>query len=117
MLEQGVDVYSAIELVDNAGRTPLYEAVEKEGDLRTVVSADKMIQILTKPKINKQNGGFGAKVNILNYNGQSPLFHATRSNNFASVKALVEMGASPDLNNGEMVSEENQGYDSDEEDE
>ena len=43
MLEQGVDVYSAIELVDNAGRTPLYEAVEKEGDLRTVVSADKMI--------------------------------------------------------------------------
>ena len=53
----------------------------------------------------------------MNYNGQSPLFHATRSNNFASVKALVEMGASPDLNNGEMVSEENQGYDSDEEDE
>ena len=30
MLEHGVDVYSAIELADNAGRTPLFEAVEME---------------------------------------------------------------------------------------
>ena len=30
LLEHGVDVYSAIELADNAGRTPLFEAVEME---------------------------------------------------------------------------------------
>ena len=28
MLEHGVDVQSAIEIADNAGRTPLFEAVE-----------------------------------------------------------------------------------------
>jgi hypothetical protein len=28
MLSLGVDVYSAIEIADNAGRTPLFEAVE-----------------------------------------------------------------------------------------
>ena len=28
MLQQGVDVFSAIEIADNAGRTPLFEAVE-----------------------------------------------------------------------------------------
>lgn len=32
MLEHGVDVYSAIELADNSGRTPLFEAVEAEDD-------------------------------------------------------------------------------------
>lgn len=32
MLEHGVDVYSAIELADNAGRTPLFEAVEVEDE-------------------------------------------------------------------------------------
>lgn len=30
MLQEGVDVYSAIEIADNAGRTPLFEAVENE---------------------------------------------------------------------------------------
>ena len=30
MLEHGVDVYSAIEIADNAGRTALFEAVEVE---------------------------------------------------------------------------------------
>lgn len=30
MLEHGIDVYSAIEIADNAGRTPLFEAVEME---------------------------------------------------------------------------------------
>jgi hypothetical protein len=29
----GVDVYSAIEIADNAGRTPLFEAVENLNDL------------------------------------------------------------------------------------
>ena len=32
MLEHGVDVYSAIEIADNAGRTPLFEAVESTFD-------------------------------------------------------------------------------------
>ena len=30
MLQAGVDVYSAVEIADNAGRTPLFEAVEQE---------------------------------------------------------------------------------------
>ena len=50
MLEQGVDVHSAIEIVDNEGRTPLFEAVEKKGDFRTVIPAEIMIKVLTKPK-------------------------------------------------------------------
>jgi uncharacterized protein len=33
MLECGVDVYSAIEIADNAGRTPLFEAIENTFDL------------------------------------------------------------------------------------
>jgi len=33
MLECGVDVYSAIEIADNAGRTPLFEAIESSFDL------------------------------------------------------------------------------------
>ena len=32
MLEHGVDVYSAIEIADNAGRTALFEAVESTFD-------------------------------------------------------------------------------------
>lgn len=28
LLSLGVDVYSAVEIADNAGRTPLFEAVE-----------------------------------------------------------------------------------------
>ena len=108
LLEHGVDVYSAIELADNAGRTPLFEAVEMEDDSLAGVDEEKMcslIKILTKPK-RRQDGGFGAKVNILNYNGQSPLFSAVKSGNFAAVKALIEMGAQVDLNNGELVKEE-----------
>jgi hypothetical protein len=33
MLAHGVDVYSAIEIADNAGRTPLFEAVENMEEL------------------------------------------------------------------------------------
>ena len=120
MLEHGVDVYSAIELADNAGRTPLFEAVEMEeeeknqfgiatGDGEQDINAkiDNLIRILTKPK-RRQDGGFGAKVNVLNYNGQTPLFSAVQKGNFQAVKTLVEMGASVDLNNGELVKEEDQ---------
>ena len=35
MLEHGVDVYSAIELADNAGRTPIFEVVEMEEEQNT----------------------------------------------------------------------------------
>ena len=58
-MEHGVDVYSAIEIADNAGRTPIFEAVDSN------VSAD-IIRLLTR-KRNK--GGFGAQVNVINYNG------------------------------------------------
>ena len=64
-----------------------------------------MIRILARPK-RRQDGGFGAKVNVLNYNGQTPLFAAVKTGNFAAVRTLVEMGASVDLTNGEMVKEE-----------
>jgi ankyrin repeat protein len=66
MLEHGVDVYSAIEIADNAGRTPLFEAVEmeeeeanqfgikpsKEGEdsASEVNKCDDLIRILCKPK-------------------------------------------------------------------
>jgi hypothetical protein len=33
MLAHGVDVYSSIEIADNAGRTPLFEAVENMEEL------------------------------------------------------------------------------------
>jgi len=32
MITLGIDVYSAIEIADNAGRTPLFEAVENLND-------------------------------------------------------------------------------------
>ena len=64
MLGQGVDVYSAIEIADNAGRTPLFEAVENmEDDGRPTL---EIIDILTK---KKKDSGFGANPNIINYSG------------------------------------------------
>ena len=110
MLEHGVDVYSAIELADNAGRTPIFEVVEmeeeqntfgvveeegEEGEGQGVATTNKMVnllKILTKPK-RGQDGGFGAKVNVVSYNGQTPLFSAVKSGNFPAVRTLIEMGA------------------------
>ena len=64
MLGLGVDVYSAIEIADNAGRTPLFEAVENmEDDGRPTL---EIIDILTK---KKKDSGFGANPNIINYSG------------------------------------------------
>ena len=118
LLEHGVDVYSAIELADNAGRTPLFEAVEMEDESSNAfgISSDvgdgggemnkieSLIRILTKPKRMK-DGGFGAKVNVVNYNGQTPLFQAVKNGNFEAVKTLIEMGAAIDLTQGELVKE------------
>lgn len=57
--EHGVDVYQAIEIPDNAGRTPIFEAVDNH-------ETTEILEMLTK---SKYQGGFGAKVNITNYNG------------------------------------------------
>jgi ankyrin repeat protein len=57
--EHGFDIYSAIEIPDNAGRTPIFEAVDN-------LETPEILLMLTK---DRKEGGFGAKVNILNYNG------------------------------------------------
>ena len=40
MLEHGVDVYSAIEIADNAGRTALFEAVEVDYEPDVIQDTD-----------------------------------------------------------------------------
>jgi len=49
-----------------------------------------MVKILTR---KKQQNGFAAKVNVINYSGQTPLFSAAKSGNFEVVRLLVEAGA------------------------
>ena len=111
LIEHGVDIYSAIEIADNAGRTPVFEAIDNN------VSAD-IIRLLTR---KRKDGGFGAKVNVLNYNGQTPLFGAVREGNLESVQVLVEeAGAKVDLTGGEVQKEsgdeqEEEQYESNEE--
>ena len=103
-----MDVYSAIEIADNAGRTPIFEAVDNNG------SAD-IIRLLTR---KRSKGGFGAAVNVINYNGQTPLFSAVREGNLETIMVLVEeAGAAIDLTGGEVAKEEEeqQEYDSQEE--
>ena len=72
-----------------------------------------LIKILTKPR-RRQDGGFGAKVNVVNYNGQTPLFQAVKNGNFEAVKTLIEMGAAVDLTQGELVKESEQNEEEDE---
>ena len=40
---------------------------------------------------------------MVNYGGQTPLYSAARQGNFDAVKVLVEAGADPNLNGGELV--------------
>ena len=54
-------MYSAIEIADNAGRTPIFEAVE---NLDEVPEPDlSLLNILTK---EKEENGFGANPNVCN---------------------------------------------------
>ena len=95
--EFGVDMLSAIEIPDNAGRTPIYEAIDNHED-------PEIIRLLTRPR---KDGGFESKVNITNYNGQTPLFAAAREGNVEMVKCLVdECSAKVDLTQGELVKED-----------
>ena len=95
--EHGVDVHSAIEIADNAGRTPVFEAIDNH-------DTPEILKLLTKPR---KEGGFEAKVNIMSYNGQTPLFSAVREGHIAVVKAMVEeCGAKVDLTQGELYKEE-----------
>lgn len=97
-------MYSAIEIADNAGRTPLFEAVENLNDVGVSIETQiQIIKILTK---NKTIGGFHANPNVVNYNGQTPLFIAARQGCLEAVKTLIRVGAKPDLNNGELVKPE-----------
>lgn len=57
--EHGVDVHSAIEIPDNAGRTPVFEAIDNH-------DTPEILKLLTK---SRKEGGFEAKVNIMSYNG------------------------------------------------
>jgi ankyrin repeat protein len=43
MLQHGIDIYSAIEIADNAGRTPLFEACENMLDDFETTSAVEII--------------------------------------------------------------------------
>jgi ankyrin repeat protein len=57
--EHGVNIYEAIEIADNAGRTPLFEAIDSRVEAM-------IVKMIIGPK---SESGFGAKVNILNYSG------------------------------------------------
>ena len=93
LIEHGVDIYSAIEIADNAGRTPIFEAIDNN-------CSAEMLRFLTK---KRGKGGFGARVNVLNYSGQTPLFGAVRESNLENVSVLIEeAGAKVDLTGGEV---------------
>jgi len=55
---------------------------------------------------NRKAGGFGAKPNVINFNGQTPLFQAVREGCIETVRILVEAGAKGDLSSGELVKSE-----------
>lgn len=57
MLGLGIDVYAGVEIADNAGRTPIFEAVENPKNIH-------ILQILLK---SKACGGFGANPNVIDY--------------------------------------------------
>ncbi len=100
----GGDITSGIEIADNAGRTPIFEAVENNAN------ADLMRLIIKKRnKKSAAESGLGAKVNVLNYNGQTPLFSAVREGNMEIIRVLIEEGeADADMNGGEMIKDDSE---------
>lgn len=103
LLKVGGEFVSAAEIADNAGRTPLFEAIENNASI-------DIIRLLLKKRSKKSSeGGFGCKVNVLNYNGQTPLFSAVREGNMDLIKLLVEEGhAEVDMNGGEMIKDDSE---------
>jgi ankyrin repeat protein len=95
----GVDVNSAIEIADNEGRTPIFEILESI----TEENSDMAYQVISTLVSPRDNGGYGANVNVVNYQGQSLLFIAVRQAQLEIVKLLVEAGAEPDLHNGKLM--------------
>ncbi len=63
ILRLGNELISAVEIADNAGRTPLFEAIDNN------VSVDLVRLLLTKRAKKAAEGGFGMNVNVLSYNG------------------------------------------------
>ncbi len=101
LLTIGGDISSGIEIADNAGRSPIFEAIDNN-------VSEELLRLLIKKRQKKgAEGGFGAKVNVLNYNGQTPLFSAVREGNVEHIKILIEEGeASADMNGGEMIKDD-----------
>mmetsp|Transcript_37597 Transcript_37597/g.57604 ORF Transcript_37597/g.57604 Transcript_37597/m.57604 type:complete len:378 (-) Transcript_37597:385-1518(-) len=95
--EQGIDVHTSIEIPDNAGRTPVFEAIDNH-------ESPMIVRLLTKPR---KDGGFEAKLNIMNYNGQTPLFSAAREGHFEIIKFMIEeCDCRVDLTGGELFKED-----------
>ena len=62
-LRIGSDFLSAVEVADNAGRTPLFEAIDNNAPVELVRL------LLTKRSKKTAEGGFGMNANVLSYNG------------------------------------------------
>lgn len=63
ILAVGSEFITAIEIADNAGRTPIFEAIDNN------VHEEILKLLILKRAKNTAEGGFGAKINVLNYNG------------------------------------------------
>lgn len=101
LLTLGMDISSGMEIADNAGRTPIFEAVDNNS------SGDLIRMMIKKRQKKAAEGGYGAKVNVLNYNGQTPLFSAVREGNMEHIRILVEDAeADADMNGGEMIKDD-----------
>jgi ankyrin repeat protein len=93
LLGLGIDIYSVVEIADNAGRTPIFEAVENQDNTHLLLTLLK----------SKACGGFGASPNVFDYQGLSPLMIAVKQDSAEKVKALLECTETViDLTQGEV---------------
>ncbi len=92
MIALGIDVYSCIEVADNDGCTPIFYALQDMQTLRLIIKS-KALQ------------GFGANVNVCDYGGHTPLYHAAYQNNLPAAVHLLEAGAKVDLHNCRSAAE------------